>query len=513
MTVEIGPLLDDAPCGFFSLGDDGRLQLANATLGRMLGASREAVVGRHVDSLFTPASRIFYQTHVYPMLKLELRVQEIYVSLRTQAGEELPVLLNGLRTQRGGIAVNDFTVVPMSRRNEYENEILAARRIAEEATRAKDEFLAVVSHELRTPLNSIAGWAHMLSTGKLDAATMERAVQAIVRNARMQTKLIDDILDFARIISGKLRLDVGPVDLAPIVDAALEGVAPAAQAKSIHIDRVVDAGVGPISGDADRVQQILWNLLTNAVKFTPTGGRVQLKLSRSATHAQIAVSDTGRGISAEFLPFVFERFRQADDSAARREGGLGLGMSITRHLVELHGGTIQVASEGEGRGATFTLCLPLMDAAPAVGTERALGAPTATAAAEPPSLAGLHVLVAEDDREGRELLVAILGRSGARVSSAASAAEAFERFEAERPDLLVSDLEMEAGGDGYALLQRVREHERTGGARMPAIALTGHTRSADRLRALAAGFQMHIAKPVEPNELVMMIANLAQPRS
>ena len=359
MTPKLDPLLDEAPCGFFAVSDDGRVMAANATLGRLLGTPAAAIVGKHVDSLFASASRIFYQTHIFPMLKLEARVQEIYVSLRDSEGGEVPVMLNGARIQRYGSPVSDFIVVPMRRRNQYETEILAARKAAEDATRAKDDFLAVVSHELRTPLNSISGWAHMLTTGTLDDPTRERAIQAIVRNARLQTKLIDDILDFARITSGKLRLDVAPVDLLRVVENAIEGVAPAAAAKSIQLERVIEPGVGVVSGDADRLQQVLWNLLTNAVKFTPEGGRVEVRLAHSRTAAEITVTDTGRGIPPSFLPYVFDRFRQADDQGVRKEGGLGLGMSITRHLVELHGGSVGAASPGEGKGSTFTVRLPL----------------------------------------------------------------------------------------------------------------------------------------------------------
>jgi PAS domain S-box-containing protein len=342
VTSKLDPLLDEAPCGFFAVADDGRVVAANATLGRMLGTPTEALRGKHVDSLFAPASRIFYQTHVFPMLKLEARVHEIYVSLRDSEGGEVPVLLNGARIQRHGSPVNDFIAVPMRRRNEYETQILAARKAAEDATRAKDDFLAVVSHELRTPLNSIS-----------------RAIQAIVRNARLQTKLIDDILDFARITSGKLRLEIAPVDLLRVVESAMDGLAPAAAAKSIHMEKVIEPGLGLVSGDADRLQQVMWNLLTNAVKFTPEGGRVEVRLAHSRTSAEITVTDTGRGIPPSFLPYVFDRFRQADDSGVRKEGGLGLGMSITRHLVELHGGSVGAASEGEGKGAMFTVRLPL----------------------------------------------------------------------------------------------------------------------------------------------------------
>jgi PAS domain S-box-containing protein len=354
-------LLDRAPCGYLSFGDDGVVAEVNATLAEMVGMDRAELVGRHIDALFTVPSRIFYQTHVYPMLTLHGKVQEIYVSLRHATDEQVPVLLYGHRLQRDGRFVNDCVVVPMRRRSEYENELLQARKAADEATRAKDEFLAVVSHELRAPLSSILGWAHMLGAKKADAETLARGVQTIERNARLQAKLIDDILDFARINSGKLRLDVAPLDLLPVIRSATEGIAPAAAGKLIALDVSLDPAAGKVMGDSDRLQQVLWNMLNNAVKFTPESGRIGVMLERVDSFAQISVSDTGIGISAEFLPFVFERFRQGEGASSGRIGGVGLGMSIARHIVELHGGTIQVSSAGEGRGSTFVVRIPLAE--------------------------------------------------------------------------------------------------------------------------------------------------------
>jgi signal transduction histidine kinase len=354
-------LLDRAPCGFISFGDDGIIDCVNTTLTKMVGIDRASLVGRHVDALFTVPSRIFYQTHVYPMLKLHGEVQEVYVSLRHATDEQIAVLLHGKREERGGRFLSDCVVVPMKQRNQYESELLAARKVADEATRAKDEFLAVVSHELRAPLSSIIGWAHMLGVKKPDAETLGRAVQTIERNARLQAKLIDDILDFARINSGKLRLDVVPLDLTHVIRSTIEGIAPAAHAKSIALDLNLDAAAAHVAGDSDRMQQVLWNMLNNAVKFTPDGGRIAVKLERVGSDAAISITDSGIGISAEFLPFVFERFRQAQDATSRQVGGVGLGMSIARHIVELHGGTIRVASEGVGKGTTFVVRIPLAE--------------------------------------------------------------------------------------------------------------------------------------------------------
>jgi signal transduction histidine kinase/CheY-like chemotaxis protein len=507
------PRLDNAPCGFLSVTDDGRVLNANATLGEMLQMPPGAIVGQHVDKLFSAPSRIFYQTHVFPTLKLQGRVHEVYVSMRDSAGDDVPVMLNAARKARDERFVSDWIVVPMRQRNEYENEILKARKAAEAATRTKDEFLAVVSHELRSPLSAISGWAHLLAKGGLDAVASEKALAAIERNVRQQAKLVDDILDFGRMMSGKLRLEVAQLDLAPLIESVVEGVMPAAQAKKIRVDMMLDSGDAVISGDADRIQQVLFNMLTNAVKFTPDGGRVQVRLSRVSSSVEICVSDTGKGIAPEFLPHVFDRFRQ-EDGGTRREGGLGLGMSITSQLVEMHGGTIRAESAGPGRGATFVVRFPVMIAhehgtrVPGIGEGAAATAP----AAAPPSLAGIDVIVVDNEADARDLLHALLGGAGAEVRSASNVQEALHLYRERRPHLLLSDIEME-GGDGYALIRRIREIEQGAGGRTPAIALSARTRSVDRLRALSAGFQLHLPKPVDPVELVIAIANLSELRA
>jgi signal transduction histidine kinase/ActR/RegA family two-component response regulator len=463
----------------------------------------------------TVAGRIFYQTHLFPILKLHGRVEEVYFSLRAKSGAEVPVLANAARRERGGLAVNDCVLMHMRQRNQYEDEILRAKREAEEATRAKDEFLAMVSHELRTPLTSIIGWSGMMRDGRLDANARVRALDAIERNAQSQSQLIEDLLDFSRIISGKLRLDVGPVVPASVVEAALDVVRPAADAKGIRLQSVLDPRAGPVAGDAERLQQVLWNLLSNAVKFTTKGGRVQVTVARVNSSVEIAVSDTGQGISAEFLPYVFDRFRQADSSTTRRQGGLGLGMAITKHLVELHGGTIRAESPGEGMGATFTLSLPVMVLHAAGGLPASLAGRARLSgeglagASLPARLEGVSVLVVEDERDARELLVAILTQSGASVRAVASADAAVEELRTSRPNLLLSDIEM-PGEDGYSLIRRARELEEWRGRRLPAVALTAHARATDRVRVLSAGYHLHISKPVEPAELVLALANLLE---
>jgi len=352
------PLLDTAPCGFLSVGDDGIVALANLTLAEMLHMRREDVAGNHVDALMSPASRIFYQTHVFPLLKLQGIVHEVYMSLRDAGGADVPVLLNAARRSRAGGFMSDWAVVPMRQRNEYENEILKARKLAEEAARAKDEFLAAISHELRSPLSAITGWAHLLLEGKLDEPTRKRALQAIQQNAMAQVKLVDDLLDFGRISTGKLRLEAVPTRLDAILSSAVDGVLPAMQAKSIALETDIAATDLSVLADANRMRQVFWNILANAMKFTPRGGRVQVRLLEAGASLEVEIADTGKGIAPEFLPFVFERFRQ-EDAAGRRESGLGLGMAITRHLVELHGGTIAARSDGLGKGSTFTVSLPV----------------------------------------------------------------------------------------------------------------------------------------------------------
>ncbi len=387
----------------------------------------------------------------------------------------------------------------------------AARAEAEEANRAKDEFLATVSHELRTPLNAILGWAHMLRNKKFDEATSARALETIERNAKSQAQLIEDILDVSRIITGKLRLDVQPIELAPIIEAAIDAVRPAADAKGIRLQVILDPRASPVSGDPNRLQQIVWNLASNAVKFTPKGGRVQVRLERVNSHVEIIVSDTGQGISEDFLPHVFDRFRQADASSTRHHGGLGLGLAIVRHLVEMHGGTVQAESEGEGKGATFIVKLPLIVAfSDKLTAERAH--PTTSGVTlldDVPRIDGIRVLVVDDERDTRDLLRVMIEQLGGEVKTCASSGEALSLLRGWKPDVIVSDIEM-PGEDGYEFIRKVRNSEVERERLTPAAALTAYARTEDRLRALSAGYQMHVAKPVEPAELAVVISSLVR---
>ncbi len=379
-----------------------------------------------------------------------------------------------------------------------------ARADAEAANRMKDEFLATLSHELRTPLNAIVGWSRILRRGRPDGGMLLEGLETIERNSKMQVQLIEDLLDLSRIISGKLRLDVQNVNLVEVIDSAVATVRPAAEAKEIRLHSVLDPLAGPVTGDPARLQQVVWNLLSNAVKFTPRGGQVQIVLERVNSHVEVSVSDTGMGIPPEFLPHVFERFRQADGSTTRRHGGLGLGLSIVRQLVEMHGGSVRAKSPGEGRGATFSVSLPVSAAHGHDARPRQTPQPDLVPAAA--SLAGVNVMVVDDENDARDLIHRILSQSRAVVTTAASVAEALTLMERHAFDVLLSDIGMPEQ-DGYELIRRVRERG-LNGRTLPAVALTAFARPEDRRRALLAGFQVHVPKPVDPDELVAVVATL-----
>jgi PAS domain S-box-containing protein len=389
----------------------------------------------------------------------------------------------------------------------------AARAEAEEANRLKDEFLATVSHELRSPLNAILGWASMLSGKRLGEEESARALEVIYRSARAQNQLIGDLLDVSRIITGRLRIDARILDPIPIIEAAMDVVRPAADAKQIRLVSALDPMAGPVSGDADRLQQVVWNLLVNAVKFTPRGGQVAARLEREGASVEITVSDTGEGIEPEFLPFVFDRFRRFESAPARAHGGLGLGLAIVRHLVELHGGTVSAASRGRGQGATFTVTLPLAATrkeSSEDGRGRAAGAGETPqrCATSPDRLRDLRVLVVDDEPDARDLLGLMLTSHGAEVRACASAAEALRTLDEWLPDVLVFDIGM-PGEDGYELMRKVRARGPERGGHIPAVALTAYVRAEDARRALKAGYQAHVAKPIELVELATVVASLA----
>lgn len=384
-----------------------------------------------------------------------------------------------------------------------------ARQLAEDANRVKDEFLTTLSHELRTPLNAILGWSSMLRSGRLNAEDSVRAIETVERSARAQSQLIDDLLDISRIITGKLRLDIGVLDLPKVITSAVDAVRPAAEAKGIQLRILFDTEVGVISGDANRLQQVVWNLLSNAVKFTPKGGRVQLRLEKTNSHVEIIVNDTGEGIRHEFLPYIFDRFRQADQTTTRQQGGLGLGLAIVRQLVEMHGGTVHAKSEGEGRGTTFTVSLPgsVVISRNRKEQETNVYSQRQIHTHDAPRLSGLRLLIVDDEADSRELLYIFLKQYGADVTTVSSVDEALEILERSDFDLLISDIGMPTE-DGYTLIGKVRKRQSEKGQHIPAIALTAYARVEDRVRALTAGFQAHIPKPVEPLELAAAIEGL-----
>jgi PAS domain S-box-containing protein len=390
---------------------------------------------------------------------------------------------------------------------------------AEDANRLKDEFLAVLSHELRTPLNAIVGWSHLLQAGGLDEATTRRAMQTISRNAMVQNQLISDILDVSRIIAGKLRLELVPVDLVAVVEAAVDTVRPAALAKEIDLVLELARPATVVAGDSGRLQQVVWNLLANAIKFAPAGGRVRVRLSTKGADVEITIEDDGPGIAPEFLPYVFDRFRQADSSTTRPKGGLGLGLAIVRHLIELHGGSVSAANRKESRGAVFTVRLP-GSRVEASAVEASAGGTSVSAvdtdfpsavAGDARPLRGVRVLVVDDEEDARDLLIMVLTNAGADVLTAASTSEALPLIERELPDVLVSDIEM-PGEDGYSLIRKTRALRHSRAADVPAVALTAYASSDDRMRARRAGFQVHVSKPVAPHELIAVMSTMAASR-
>ncbi|HEU4795865.1 MAG TPA: ATP-binding protein, partial [Pyrinomonadaceae bacterium] len=427
------------------------------------------------------------------------------------------MVVAGLAAQ-AAVAMDNARLYETSKRARAEAEKAAADkerlyRQAEESSRLKEEFLATISHELRTPLSAILGWARMLRMGQLSEENAAKALDTIERNARAQAQLVDDLLDVSRIITGKLRMDVQPADPNSFIEAAVEAIKPAADAKGVRVHKVIDTGPISIPGDPVRLQQVVWNLLSNAIKFTPRGGHVQIRSERVNSHLEIVVSDTGQGISADFLPHVFDRFRQADQKTSRQHGGMGLGLAIVRHLVEMHGGSVRANSEGEGRGSTFTVMLPITPVyqVDPSGVRVHPGARDLLPANDDCTdrLDGLHILVVDDEADTRELLKEGLQYCGAQVSVAGSASEALDALTATSPDVLISDIGM-PGIDGYDLIRQVRALPRERGGKIPAIALTAYTRTEDRLQSLRAGYDMHVPKPVELAELVAVAATVVR---
>jgi len=519
-------IVDSAHDAIISKTLQGIITSWNPGAEHIFGYTAEEVVGKSVLILIPP-ERAHEEPAILARQRLGERVDHFETVRVRKDGTRVPISLtvSPIRDSRGTIIgaskiARDITAQKLSE-VERDNLLARERRAREEAevaNRTKDEFLATLSHELRTPLNAILGWAGILADDTLSEEMKTNGLQVIQRNAKLQAKLVEDVLDVSRIITGKLRLDVRPVELPEVIEAAIESVLPAARAKEIRIQRVLDSGHSLVSGDASRLQQILWNLLSNSIKFTQRGGSVQVKLQRVNSHVEIVVSDTGIGIDDTLLPYIFERFRQEDQSSTRKHGGLGLGLAIVRHLVEMHGGTVDAHSAGRGHGSTFTVKLPLAatrpgDAGPislesSADPEDAFGDDN-TYRLQMPNLCGLHVLVVDDEEDARNLIKAVLEKCDARVTAAENAREALGFLKALRPDILLSDLGM-PGEDGYSLIRAVRKLPPELGGQTPAAALTAYARMEDRLKVLRAGFQIHLPKPIEPVELVTVVANLAK---
>lgn len=489
----------------------------------VLGYSDQEVLGRPIASFLTTPDHDVLQRLLEAAQRDGRATSADWQQRKDGTRRYLEMLLVAMRDELGsalGVAYFLRDVTEKYRIETEREELLtserAARAEAERSSRIKDEFLATLSHELRTPLNAILGWTQVLRKTASLPDNIGTALAIIERNARSQAQIIEDLLDMSSIISGKVRLHVQQIDLAPIITAAVETVRPAAQAKGVRLQVVLDPTAGPVRGDPNRLQQILWNLMTNAVKFTPKDGRVCVTLTRVNSHLEIEVTDTGEGIEPSFLPHVFDRFRQADASTTRRHGGLGLGLSIVKQLVELHGGLITVKSAGENKGTTFRLSLPLMPTSvDPLESEDSRKHPARSATAVPElsdlqevKLSGLTVLVVDDEPDARSLLQRVLEDHEAHVITAASAEEAITALIRDRPDVLVSDIGMPVE-DGYSLIRRVRSMA-DGVAHIPAIALTAYARLEDRVKAIHAGYQLHLSKPVEPIELASMIESVAR---
>ena len=491
---------------------NGTITSWNPAAMRMFGYTEEEAIGRSIRMII-PDELQSEEDVVLAKIRAGEKVDHYETTRQRKDGTRLNISLtvSPIHDETGVIVGASKIARDITERVRLAEENARLYEMAREANRMKDEFLAVLSHELRTPLNAIVGYARLLRGGIISEDKATRGLETLERNATWLSQIIDDVLDVSRIVSGKIRLDVQPVELPVIVDNAVSTIQPAAEAKNVRVQTTIDPNVGTVSGDPDRLQQVVWNLVSNAVKFTPKGGRIQVRLERVNSHVEITVSDTGVGISSEFLPYVFDRFCQAEGGTTRKTGGLGLGLAIVRHIVEMHGGTVLAMSAGEGQGSTFTVRLPLMIVRPQPAdlprvhprTERL--APLTSLG----DLDGLRVVAVDDDPDALMLLRVVLETAGADVTTVSSPFDAVQRITAVKPHVVVLDLGMPRM-DGFEVISRIRASEDPAVRDVPAAALTAFARSEDRTRALRSGFEMHLAKPVDPGELVASVATLAR---
>jgi PAS domain S-box-containing protein len=486
---------------------------------QMFGYSAAEAIGQHITSIIPPELHA-EEDDVLAHLRRGEKIDHYETVRQAKDGRKLDISLtvSPITNAQGRIIGASKVARDISARKRADEErerVIereeAARRTAEEASRLKDDFLATVSHELRNPLNAIVGWAALLRSSKLDKEKTARAVEAILRGAQAQDQIISDLLDVARIMNGRLRLDVRPLQLIKVLESAIETMRPAIEAKQIRLQTILDPAASPLAGDPTRLQQVFWNLLSNAVKFTPLNGHLQILLQRINSHIEIVISDTGIGIEPQLLPHVFDRFRQGDSGTNRQRSGLGLGLAIVRNLVELHGGTVLADSKGPGQGASFTVRLPTL-IAPTISDkgERFDPAGEEIISADcGPLLQNLRVLVVDDEAGAREVASTILAQAQAEIRTAENASQALEILGQWQPDVLVADIGMPEV-DGYELIRRIRARSPQSGGRVPAAALTAYARTQDRLRVLSAGYQTHVPKPIQPAELIMVVASLAK---
>jgi PAS domain S-box-containing protein len=504
-------LIKNAPDPVFVSDLQGKILQANNAVYELLGFRTDEVIEQSLSRFLNADETAEFMAALREVVERGA-TRNARLTPRSASGEVIPTILNAsaLRAADGQVIGAIGILHDMRAYERVVRDLEESRRALGEANRAKDQFLAVLSHELRTPLHAILGWIRLVRDGVLPEGGTTKALEVVERNAKVQAQLIEDLLDISRIIAGKLRLEVRPVDPARVIEASIDAVESLAEAKDIRLEAMLDPSTGPVSADPNRLQQVVWNLLSNAIKFTPRGGRVTVTLASTNGCVRIIVSDTGQGVEPEFLPYIFDHFHQAESPTARKHGGLGLGLAIVRHIVALHGGTAKAESPGPGQGTTITVELPRLGQAPeALGAERSTAVGAAAAALRDDTLREVHVLLVEDEADARELLVTVLGRCGAKVTAVGSTREALQQLEAGRPDVLVSDIGL-PGEDGYVLMRTIRSMKAERAASIPAVALTAYAGIEDRQRALQAGYHLHVPKPVEPAELVVLVANLAR---